>query len=228
MLGARRLGQRSWSQPPLPCTLATSPPSRRCPCPSSGLLGTGPPGTDLCRWAGQHPAKGRGGGGGACRAQAGPTPTARGCFLWGWSEASIPRRAGQGWQLGVGSFFTVRKRRQKGAQSREVGGLWPETTARARCGLGLERDVAPPAGLHGAEGPCGESWWGRRALLLLVVGGGGGNQMWGRVGEGPGPSVSSMIPDQGFGVPGGRCGAVPAPRRQSGHTGSCWPRPPPI
>lgn len=104
---------------------------------------------------------------------AGPTPTARGCFLWGWSEASIPCRAGQGWQLGVGSFFTVQKRRQKGAQIREVGGLWPETTARARCGLGLERDVAPPAGLHGAEGPCRESWWGRRALLLLVVGGGG-------------------------------------------------------
>lgn len=103
----------------------------------------------------------------------------------------------------------------------------PEPGAR---GPGFERGgLAPPAGLHGAEGPSRGELVGEEGPAAAAAAGGcreavfrcrGGSE------EGPGPSVSSAGPRPGVLCPLGG-GTVSAPSVcQSGHVGSCWPSPP--
>lgn len=76
-------------------------------------------------------------------------------------------------------FFTVWKRRWK---EHKLGKRWPlvrktlpEPGAR---GPGFERGgLAPPAGLHGAEGPCRGELVGEEGPAAAGGGGGGGIQM---------------------------------------------------
>lgn len=154
-----------------------------------------------------------------------------GSFLLGMvGNFSSSTRPGQGYESGVENyFFTVWKRRWKEHKLRKRGPLarktLPEPGAR---GPGFERGgLAPPAGLHGAEGPCRGELVGEEGPAAA---GGGGEAVFryrGGSEEGPGPSVSSAGPRPGVLCPLGGGTFFPAPSVcQSGHTGSCWPSPP--
>lgn len=160
-------------------------------------------------------------------AHTGPTPAARGLVSWGWGETLFPHQ-GQGrarsWSWSY--FFTVRKRRWKEAQTREgpLARNLSQSQVWARAG---ERGLAPPAGLHGAEGPCRGSWWGEEGPAAA-----GG---WGRwcsdVGEGLrgvwALRVLCRSQTRGSVSPWGRGPSLPPSVCQSGRSGRCWPRPPP-
>lgn len=65
------------------------------------------------------------------------------------------------------------------------GELWPEKhcQSQVRGALGL-RGLAPPAGLHGAEGPCRGELVGEEGPAAAGGGGRGGFQRFSDVGEG--------------------------------------------
>lgn len=229
----------------------TSAPCRRPPdgwAPVLGPASTRPPGTAspeaararglfLCSLDGGRAASNRAeapqpgcplrSGGGArpwpCSHVCGP-----GCGS-GWVPAGLASSGG-GWQLqslrpglgGVGiGWRTLSSQYGEGGRGHRPGsgGLWLEKhgQSRVRGALGLGWPPSPPSGLRGG-GP-----------VRSAGGGGPGGCCWWRGGseEGPGPSVSSVAPDQGFCFSlGGRGRGIPALCVcQSGHMGGCWPSP---
>lgn len=141
-------------------------------------------------------------------------PTAQGLISWGWWETSLPHQ-GQGRARSWSWRVVSSQYGKEGGRKHKVGrGLWPETWHQPGVGQGRRGGLAPPAGLHGAEGPVGGA------------GGGGGPCCWWWLGE--------VVSDVGEGLRGVwalrvlcrsqtrgsvRCplggGTVPAPKRLS-------------
>lgn len=202
---------------------------RRAVAPSTRAEGPGQPGSGSGRGEGLEPGRD------PVKGQLVPPQ------LWLF-EGAQPRglaspRAGLKPQLphpgagGVESyFFTVRRRRRKGARTREAGGPLARNHCRSQepgaRGPGSERGgLAPPAGLHGAEGP-------RRGQLVGEEGpaaaGGWGEAVFryrGGLRRGLGPPCPLLVPDQGFCVPSGAGQSLPPERLSLRSQRCCWPSP---